>query len=386
MATQIQTDMLPMDFPMFPDRKEFDLFASMKPAKEVGGDFYDAFLIDDDHLCLVVADVSGKGMPAALYMVISKTLIEYRAKMGGTPADILSDVNKQLCAKDVEGMFVTVWLGIVTLSTGQVVEANAGHENPAIRRKDGHFEYIEARHGFVLGGLDFSKYKDDSFLLSPGDVLFSYTDGIPEARDASDVMFGVQRMLKALDALECTDMQELVENMGLAMADYAGDAEQYDDMTMLAFLYEGNPSGEENASIRVAATPEGLDSGMAFLEEALGKVDCANEPKWQLKMAMEEILMNILTYSYPDSDGEIDLCLKLKEDGRVFSATITDSGVPFDPLETEEPDVHMPGKERKAGGLGIFLVKKTMDLMEYEYKDKKNILRIEKRLRNSQKT
>ncbi|MCR5404963.1 MAG: SpoIIE family protein phosphatase [Butyrivibrio sp.] len=199
LAARIQANMLPREFPLFPDRTEFDLFASMDPAKIVGGDFYDAFLIDDDHLGLVMADVSDKGVPAALFMVVSRTTLKNRALMGGAPAEIISDVNRSLCQGNSENMFVTVWFAIMDLNTGEVTECNAGHEDPVIKRKEGEFEIVRREHGFVLGALSRMDYEEDSFVLDEGDILFLYTDGLPEATDASDEKMGTERMLEALN-------------------------------------------------------------------------------------------------------------------------------------------------------------------------------------------
>ncbi len=238
-ATQIQADMLPQVFPPFPDRNEFDLFASMTPAKEVGGDFYDFFLIDDDHLALVIGDVSGKGVPAALFMVISKTLIKNRAMSGGSPAEILTEVNKSLCEGNSSKMFVTVWLAILTISTGHVVEANAGHESPAIRHGEDGFSIYKTRHGFVMGGRKSLTYKEDAFDLEPGDVLFVYTDGVPEATDGKAELFGKERMLEALNrAQDCTP-DELLPAVRREIDAFVGDAPQFDDLTMMALRYKG---------------------------------------------------------------------------------------------------------------------------------------------------
>ena len=183
LATRIQADMLPNIFPAFPDRTDFDIYATMDPAKEVGGDFYDFFLIDDDHLCMVMADVSGKGVPAALFMMASKIILRNNAMMGKSPAKILGPTNA-ICSNNQEEMFVTVWLGILEISTGKLTAANAGHEYPVMKRPDGRFELLKDKHGFVVGGMEGVKYKDYELQLEPGAKLFLYTDGVPEATDA----------------------------------------------------------------------------------------------------------------------------------------------------------------------------------------------------------
>ena len=233
LAARIQTAMLPGKFPAFPDRTDFDVFASMDPAKEVGGDFYDFFLIDDDHLCLTIADVSGKGIPAALFMMASKIILANNAMMGKSPAEILSNTNAAICSNNSAEMFVTVWLGILELSTGKLTAANAGHEYPVIRRAGGKFELIKDKHGFVIGGMTGSKYKEYELVLGRGDTLFLYTDGLPEATDSAGNMFGTSRMLDALNEAEDSSSEAVIQHMRSVVNDFAASAEQFDDLTMM---------------------------------------------------------------------------------------------------------------------------------------------------------
>ena len=243
-ATQIQADMLPRIFPPFPERRDFDIYASMQPAKEVGGDFYDFFLIDDDHLALVMADVSGKGVPAALFMVIAKTLIKNRALQGGGPAEILTAVNRQLCEGNEAGFFVTVWLSILELSTGKGLAANAGHEHPAIRRKGGAFELVKYPHSLAVATMDEIRFKEHEFELRPGDALFVYTDGVTEATNASEELFGEKRTVEALNRIPHAEARTLLETTQAAISEFVGDAMQFDDMTMLCLEYYG-PEGKK---------------------------------------------------------------------------------------------------------------------------------------------
>ena len=239
-ATQIQADMLPRIFPPFPDRTEFDLYASMNPAKEVGGDFYDYFLLDDDHIALVMADVSGKGVPAALFMVIAKTLLKNRAQMGGTPSEILTEVNDQLCEGNEAELFVTVWMAIIEISTGKGIAANAGHEHPALRRKDGSFELVEYKHSPALAVMPGIPFRQHEFELKPGDSLFVYTDGVAEATDSNNELFGNERMLKGLNREPDAEPKKILENVMDSIEDFVEDAPQFDDITMLCFKYFGN--------------------------------------------------------------------------------------------------------------------------------------------------
>lgn len=234
LANRIQANMLPNIFPAFPDRTEFDIYASMTPAKEVGGDFYDFFLLDDDHLGMVMADVSGKGVPAALFMMMAKILLYNYAMMGGTPHEVLERLNSTICKNNDDSMFVTVWFGVYTISTGKVVAANAGHEYPIIKHGGRGFELLKDRHGFVIGGLSGLKYRDYEFDLELGDMLFLYTDGVPEATDAEGNMFGTDRLLETLNGASGCSAMELLKTVHADVERFVGEAPQFDDLTMLA--------------------------------------------------------------------------------------------------------------------------------------------------------
>ena len=237
MANRIQSGMLPHEFPPFPDRTEFDIFASMKPAKEIGGDFYDYFFVDDDHLCMVIADVSGKGVPAALFMMVSKAIIQSVGGMCPSAAEILTKANESICANNQEEMFVTVWIGILELSTGKLTAANAGHEYPAIKQPGEKFVLLNDKHGFVVGGMKGVKYKEYELQLKPGAKIFVYTDGVAEATDSNNELFGTDRMIEALNKNPDAKPEEVLENVRAGVADFVKDAEQFDDMTMLCLEY-----------------------------------------------------------------------------------------------------------------------------------------------------
>ncbi len=248
LATQIQASMLPHIFPAFPERGEFDVFASMNPAKEVGGDFYDYFLIDDDHLGIVMADVSGKGVPAALFMMACKILLQTVAMMGSSPAQVLTRVNEAICSENEAQMFVTVWMGILQLSSGRLIAANAGHEFPVLKAPNGAFELYRDRHGFVLGGMDGVRYREYEVRLEPGAKLFLYTDGVPEATNGEKELFGVGRMVEALNEAPDAPPMQILHNVRRAVDGFVKDAEQFDDLTMLCVEYKGrNAIGGERA-------------------------------------------------------------------------------------------------------------------------------------------
>lgn len=240
MASSIQHSALPNVFPAFPDRKDFDIYADMKPAKEVGGDFYDFFLIDENHLAFIIADVSDKGVPASLFMMSAKNLINYRTHEGGTPGEILTSVNSHLCQNNDSMMFVTVWLGILDLKTGMLISASAGHEPPAINTADGTYAlYYDDDHGLAMGVIQDSVYTDYSMQLSPGDTVFIYTDGVTEARDVSDDLYGDERLLSCLNRAGNDDPADIIARVKEDIDGFSKGAVQSDDITMLAVTYLG---------------------------------------------------------------------------------------------------------------------------------------------------
>lgn len=375
-ATKIQADMLPNDFPAFPERREFDIFASMTPAKEVGGDFYDFFLVDDDHLAVVIADVSDKGVPAALFMVITKTLIKNQALMGRMPAEILEEVNAQLCENNKEKMFVTVWLGLLELSSGTLVCANAGHEYPALRQNGAPFALYKDKHGLVLAGMKRIKYRQYTLTLEPGDAVFVYTDGVPESIDAKEEFFGTTRMLDTLNDAPDASPEQLIARVEAAITRYSEGAPQFDDITMLALRYNGKDAQTLHISAEVSRWPEVLEALNTFLE------DCKAPPKarTQLAVACEEIFVNIASYAYGEAGGEATVRFAYDAQTQRVCVTFVDGGQAFDPLAAETPDITLAPDKRRMGGLGILMVRRTMDAVHYTREDGKNILTLEKQL------
>ena len=374
-ASQIQEGSVPTVFPAYPDRAEFDIYASMTTAKEVGGDFYDFYLIDDDHLALVMADVSGKGVPAALFMMVTKILISDRALMGGTPGEILTFVNDRLCENNDADMFVTVWMGILEISTGKIIAANAGHDDPAICRKGGRFEIAKSRHGMVIGAMSGMKYRDYDFCLAPGDKLFLYTDGVPEATDANNQMLTLDGMLQALNLSPAGTPDEILNTVRARVDAFAGDAPQFDDMTMLCL--EMKEANESVQTLKVEASTDNLAAVTDFVDAFLEAHGCPMKAQMQIDLCVEEVFVNIANYAYSNGgDAEIRLHAK---DGEV-TLTFFDTGTPYDPLAKADPDITLSAEDRQIGGLGIFLVKKNMDAVSYRRENGKNILTMKKRI------
>lgn len=237
-AAQIQNDMLPRKFPAFPDRTDFDLYATMHPAREVGGDFYDYYLLDDDHLVLAIADVSGKGIPAALFMAITKSLLKVGMTPGDTPSSLLTRINNQIVKGNTSGMFVSVWLAILELSTGKLTASNAGHEYPALSRASQPFELVKDKHSLVMAAMENIPYSEYTITLQPGDRIFVYTDGVVEANNPEVKLYGTDRMIEALNEIPDANPQQLVNNVSKSIKKFARSAAQFDDITMVALVYK----------------------------------------------------------------------------------------------------------------------------------------------------
>ena len=375
LATNIQRHMLPSIFPAFPERKEFDIYALMHPAKEVGGDFYDFFLIDETHLCMVMADVSDKGVPAALFMMASKIMIQNYALMGYSPKQVLAMTNRQICTNNQDEMFVTVWLGVLDLKTGLLTAANAGHERPIIKAPDGHFEVLKDKHGFVVGWMPESVYTEYQIQLQKGSKLFVYTDGVPEARDANG-QFGMQRTVESLVKNENRPVSEIAEALLSDVYAFMGANAQFDDITMLCIEYIGYDNDFQEIKIPAdkSELAQGIDPVIGFMKEQ----GADHKLCYKIELALEEMLTNVASYAYETGAGQIYIRYELLESPRAIQITIIDDGVPFDPLQSEDPDMTASIEERQIGGLGIFIAKKTMDEMKYDRRNNQNVLIMKK--------
>jgi sigma-B regulation protein RsbU (phosphoserine phosphatase) len=385
LAKKIQEDTLPSIFPPFPDRTDFDLYAAMDPAKEVGGDFYDFFLLDKDHLGLVIADVSGKGIPAALFMMISKLLVQNYAKMNLSPGEVLKTVNEQLCSNNQEEMFVTVWLGVLNVKTGILIAANAGHEYPILKRPGKEFEVYHDKHGFVIGGMEGVTYREYKMELEPGTKLFLYTDGVPEAMNEKNELFGLERTLDALNRTADGTPKEILESVQNAIEVYSGSAPQFDDITMLCLVYSGNDqkdriNGRLDREITVDATLENIEVVTSFMDNALNELDCAPKARMQLEVMVDEVFGNIVKYAYPNGSGPVTIRIREELDPKAVMIEFEDAGIPYNPLDKKDPDLSLSAEDRSIGGLGIFLVKKLMDQVDYISRNGKNVLMIRKNI------
>ena len=377
-AKNIQGSALPNVFPAFPKRHDFDIFASMNPAKEVGGDFYDFYMTHDEKLHFLVADVSGKGIPAAMFMMRAKTELKSLTEADVPLEEVFTHGNAALCEGNDAGMFVTAWQGGLDLSTGIVRFANAGHNPPLVRHGDGRFEYLKSKVGFVLAGMDGVRYREQELLLQPGDIIYLYTDGVTEAQNADGELYGEKRLKKAINSVEFGSMEELCTYIKGDVDAFVGEAPQFDDITMVALKYIGTPP---NPSISFEkAQISDITAITEFLEAELEKLDCPMKTVIQMNIAIDEIYSNIVKYGYPKEPGPVKVEVIHKEEPNAVFIRFEDEGIPYNPLTKEDPDVTLSAEERNIGGLGIYMVKKTMDDMRYKYENDKNILTIMKKL------
>ena len=365
-AAKIQSSMLPCVFPAFPDRNEFDIYATMNPAKEVGGDFYDFFMVDADHLAFVVADVSGKGVPAALFMVIGKTLIKDHTELHDDLGEVFTEVNNILCASNSEEMFITAFEGVLNLKTGELRYVNAGHEIPFLCRKGGVFEPYKVRAGFVLAGMQGIRYRAGSIQLEPGDKVFQYSDGIPEAINSEKAPYGMKRLESVLAKNSEKAPSELLPLVKADVDAFVGDADQFDDITMLCIEFKGNG---RKAEISLTPDAESVKKVAEFLDTTLEAWEIPMKVVSKLQIVADEIYSNIVRYSQAKNAK-----VTAVQNGTVLSLRFEDDGKPYDPTTAAEPDITASAEEREIGGLGIFIVRNMMDSMDYRYKDGHNVL------------
>jgi len=370
-ARSIQSSILPNVFPPYPDRTDFEIFASMTPAKEVGGDFYDFFFIDENNFAFLIADVSGKGVPAALFMMTAKTMLKNLAKSKMPLDELMTYANEQLCKNNKEGYFVTVFMCVINLLTGEVSFVNAGHNPPLIKKADNQFEYFKTAPNFVLGTLKGFKYKSSSFSLDPDDCIFLYTDGVTEAQNKNAEFYGEKRLLSTLNILETPTVNNLLESTNANLKLFVDGEEQSDDITMLALQYHGQ---KENSFLcrMFKAQVEDFPTLIGWLEETFPDMSMADRAK--LNVVVEEIFANIVNYAYPEGNGNV--LVELAKDDDFVELTFKDKGIPYNPLKNEEPDITLSASDRQIGGLGILIVKKTMDFVYYKFENGQNILTI----------
>ena len=370
-AKQIQLSALPTNFP---ENEEYSIYAEMIAAKEVGGDFYDFYKLNDTTVAFLAADVSGKGIPAAMFMMTAKTIIKDLAESGMAVNDIFTKANEKLCENNESGMFVTAWMGILDLTTGNMQFANAGHNPPLLKHADGSFEYLRTRAGFVLAGMEGVRYRVGEITLNEGDRLFLYTDGVTEATNVDNKLYGEDRLLTFVNQNASVEATELLPALKANIDEFVGEAPQFDDITMLMFDYKQKKGGEHMTNKSFPAKTEYLNDVLGFVDQALDNFECPMKIQMAICVAIEEVFVNIARYAYPEGEGEMSLQICFDDQSRAITFRMTDKGIPFDPLANPDPDITLSAEDREMGGLGIFITKKTMDSLSYSYENGENVL------------
>jgi sigma-B regulation protein RsbU (phosphoserine phosphatase) len=377
-ATTIQIGMLPNVFPAFPDRKDLSLYASMTPAQEVGGDFYDFFFIDDYHFATVIADVSGKGVSAALFMAISKTVIQNVAMSELDPGKILFEVNNNLQRNNDAMMFATCFLAIIDIRTGEVKYSNAGHNPPLIFRNDRAIEYTGEVKSLPLAIVEDTQYPVGEFCLQKFDRLVLYTDGVTEAFDSQGNEFGTANLEgffleRPTEKLSLTNLTHSLQRKVLKFS----DGKQFDDITLLMFSLCNENSF---SSLVVQAEKETIYDIYSFVDRNLERNNSDSKIYEKFHLIIEELFVNIASYAYkPDEIDrvvEINFDIVSRDGSEFFQLTFRDHGVKYDPTEIADPDLSLSVEEREIGGLGVFMSKQLSDIMEYTREGEENVLRI----------
>ena len=379
-AKAIQESALPSAEPPFPDIDAFDLYATMEPARQVGGDFYDYFALDGGRIGFVVADVSGKGIPAALFMMAAKTAIRGAMEAEGNLAKAIGVANRNLCESNEAEMFVTAFAGVLEYGTGKLTYVNAGHNKPLVMH-GGEWSWLTERSGPYLGSFDWIEYKEFETLLEPGDELFAYTDGVNEAFSAEEELYGNARLEAFLAAHSELHPRRLLRAMRADLIGWSYGAEQSDDITMLALKYGIPP--ERGASLITTASLDNFEQVEDFVRQHLKGTDCPPKAANQIFIAVEELVVNVCNYAYPDATdnepGPLRVHFTSRSDPNAMIIEIGDDGVPFNPLEQSDPERPGSLENAKIGGLGLFMTRKLMDEVEYVHEGIANVTIITKR-------
>lgn len=377
-ASEIQMGMIPKLFPPFPERKDIDLYAILKPAKEVGGDLYD-FFIHDEKLLFVIGDVSGKGIPASLLMAVTRSLFRTIAVHRDTARDIVASLNRAVADGNNESnMFITLFVGILNLGTGELAYCNAGHNPPVLLRAGQKPCLLPCLSNIPIGVFTDFEFEEEACRLQPDDMLLLYTDGLTEAENEAKELYSDRRMLAALDNMRGMSAQDVVLALEKSVKDFAGTAEQNDDLTMLAL------------QLKQTETPMKMELTMKndieeilrlenFVKQACTQCGVSPDEVEMVLLAVEEAVTNVIRYAYGNEEGSVRLVAERQGDSLVFE--LSDCGRPFDPTQVPEADVTLPAEERQEGGLGLFLVKRIMSEVRYRRAGNENRLTLMKQIR-----
>jgi len=379
-AHDIQMSMVPKIFPPFPDRDEFDLYATLVPAKEVGGDFYDFFFLDKDRLCLAIGDVSGKGVPASLFMAVTNTLFKATTAANDIPDEILGRLNDELCKDNTTCMFVTLFGAILDIRTGQMEYSNGGHTLP-YRLSNGQATQLENTKGMVVGAFEGAKFEKNTIALEPGDWIIFYTDGVTEAMNEHKELFSECRLEQFLASINSNiSAEELTRQLVSEVREFSAGMEQSDDITILVLRYWGM---ENHVQSKVTLALKNELSELAKLNHTLAdfceRHSLPEAVLFAMKLALEEIVTNAISHGFTDR-REHRIIVRLSLEHSVLRAEVEDEGPAFNPLEMALPDTRQPLEERSVGGLGIYLVRTLMDEVAYRRQNGSNLLVLEKKI------
>lgn len=372
LASSIQNEALSKDFP---DNRRESIYAIMSPAKEVGGDFYDYFYIDEQRIGIVIGDVSGKGVPASLYMMTALTLLKSLAtEKNTTTSKVMEKLNVALCKNNSSNMFITCWFGVIDYEKHLLKYTNAGHDYPLIFA-NGEFSYLKGDHSVPLATFESAKFKENSVEITDYTKILLYTDGVTEAQNNKEELYGEMRLLDFVNAHRDYNSKEMVEAIHADINRYQGEGHQFDDITMLMINIKKGMLGTNLQ--RFAAQESELEKVQSFIQPYFEKHGVDFKTLTILNVAVEEVFVNISSYAYANHDG---YCyIEIQDSPNEISLTFFDKGVEFNPLEKEDPDIHADPNERRIGGLGIYMIKQIFDDVSYSYEDKSNILTLVKK-------
>ncbi len=374
---KIQLSMLPSEFPTFPDHDEFDIYATLHPAREFGGNFYDFFFIGEDRFCFNIGDVSGKCIPAASFMSIAKSIIKSRAGDDFSTASILTHVNEELCEVNKAATYASLFMGILNIKTGLLLYTNAGHKPPFLKRGKGAIEQLDRLHGPVIGTVRGLVYKEDKTVLSKNDLLMTYTEGVSAARDKAGQQFSDQRLADIMSSGEFQTAKDMVQATVSKVLEFENKSDRLEDLTILAVQFLRTPQETTGPKLELTV-PNHVSENARVKEHFDTFAEHYNIPKQvSLKMhvVFDELLTNIISYAYPD-DKEHDIGIKVELSADRLKVSMVDDGIPFNPLGVETPDTDLPLEEREIGGLGIHLVRKMMDKVSYRRRIDKNVITV----------
>jgi sigma-B regulation protein RsbU (phosphoserine phosphatase) len=380
---QIQMSMIPLTFPRFPEHKDLDLWAYIRPAREVGGDFYDFFMIDDRYFAFVTADVSGKGVPAALMMAVAKTLLKSRSQDTKSTASIISATNNELSENNDDCMFITAFFGIIDTKTGALTYTNAGHNPPYLIKTDGTVQALSELHGPMVGVMPGAPYDEAELKLDVDDKIILFTDGVTEAFDANGNEYGEGRLEAFIARSTKLGTKYLVESLVRDVDGFVDGEEQSDDITVFCLRYVAWDVRDARGTIELRLANELAEINRCFnaLEEICERFKLPPEIQNNFSVVLDDLLNNVISYAYDDDDEHI-IDVVLSTDGQRFIVSVTDEGVEFDPFARKEPDIQSGLEEREIGGLGIHLIRNLMDDYSYRRVGGKNVTTLMKRLGN----